>query len=487
MLESRGSRNTPAQAPVDRRASGLETPDVSRHPSPRFRGVVALAFLSACPASPAPAADAAPPPAIHRSAAERLALPRLQAVHEDVRRLEASHRSLPPLAGLRDYRTVLHAHAEDSAHTGGTRPEMLADSRRAGVQAIFLSDHYRPPRDFITSSWRGQHDGVLFVPGSEERGFLLYPMASIMDRMELPTPEFIRIVTAGEGLIFLSHVEEHPNHPVAGLTGMEIYNRHYDAERDPSSLLALALKLTDPRELAELQEGVRRYPDEVFAFQCEYPEVYLAAWDAGTQQRRLTGVAANDCHHNNILIVKMADENTVLLGTNVDKDDQMRKVTTALRPSLAALLRGHKPGDILARVDLDPYFRSFRNVSTHVLAPELTEPALRGALKAGHAYVAHDWMGDAAGFRFEALAADGSRAALMGDEVKLAPGLRLSAQFTLPCRVRLLRNGHELQSQRPTAAWESKLTDPGVYRVEGWLTLDGEERPWLYSNPIYVR
>ena len=24
-------------------------------------------------------------------------------------------------------------------------------------------------------------------------------------------------------------------------------------------------------------------------------------------------------------------------------------------------------------------------------------------------------------------------------------------------------------------------------RVEGWLKLDGEDRPWIYSNPIYVR
>jgi len=31
------------------------------------------------------------------------------------------------------------------------------------------------------------------------------------------------------------------------------------------------------------------------------------------------------------------------------------------------------------------------------------------------------------------------------------------------------------------------IMGPGVYRVEGWLTLDGEERGWIYANPIYVR
>jgi acetyl esterase/lipase len=29
-------------------------------------------------------------------------------------------------------------------------------------------------------------------------------------------------------------------------------------------------------------------------------------------------------------------------------------------------------------------------------------------------------------------------------------------------------------------------TEPGAYRVEAWLTVDGEQRPWIYSNPIYL-
>ena len=47
------------------------------------------------------------------------------------------------------------------------------------------------------------------------------------------------------------------------------------------------------------------------------------------------------------------------------------------------MTKGHKPGDVLARLDFDPYYRSFRNSSTHVLAPKLDEPAIRGALRKG--------------------------------------------------------------------------------------------------------
>ena len=66
----------------------------------------------------------------------------------------------------------------------------------------------------------------------------------------------------------------------------------------------------------------------------QYPADYLAKWDAETKTRRLTGVAANDCHHNQILLMKMVDAETVLIGTNVDRDDQMRKFTADARPGM---------------------------------------------------------------------------------------------------------------------------------------------------------
>ncbi len=418
---------------------------------------------------------------------ERLPLVRLEAVHTDVQKLQTRRIRIPQLPGLNDYRCILHAHAEDSTHTGGTLTEMLADAKKAGVHAILLTDHFRPPRDFIDGRWRGLKEGVLFVPGSETHGFLVYPMKSILKRMDLEGKDFIDTVTADDGMIFLSHVEERPNHSLDGLTGLEIYNRHYDAKQDRTSLLALGLKLTDPKQLAELQEAVRLYPDELFAFQCDYPKVYLDKWDDGTRRGRLTGVAANDCHHNQVLIVKMVDAETVLVGTNVDEDKQMRKVTAALRPGIKEMTKGRKPGDVLARIDTDPYVVSFRNSATHVLAPKLDETTLRAALKAGHAFVGHDWMCDATGFRFIASDSHGRQAAIMGDEVKLADGLTLTAKLPLPAYVRLLRYGKEVAKSDGKADFEFTVKEAGAYRLEAWLELAGEFRPWIFANPIYVR
>src|SRR5438552_11150837 len=205
---------------------------------------------------------------------ERLKTPHLKAAHEDAERLQQSRKKLPPLPGLHDYKSILHAHAEDSTHTGGTRPEMLADAKKAGVQVIMLTDHLRPPRDFM-DSWRGLHDGVLFIPGSEAKGFLVYPVSSIMDRIEQPRRELVASVTASNGLIFLSHIEERKDHPMDGLTGLEIYNRHFDAQKDQAGLISLAMRLLDPKQLAELQEDLRLYPDELLAAQVTYQADYI--------------------------------------------------------------------------------------------------------------------------------------------------------------------------------------------------------------------
>jgi len=50
----------------------------------------------------------------------------------------------------------------------------------------------------------------------------------------------------------------------------------------------------------------------------------------------------------------------VLVGTNVDRDDRMQKVTAALRPGVREMTKGRKAGDVLARVDVDEGRRAAR-------------------------------------------------------------------------------------------------------------------------------
>jgi hypothetical protein len=72
---------------------------------------------------------------------ERMDLNRLRSAHESVLAYANSRQKVWLKTGYKDARAILHAHAQDSPHTGGTRPDMLEAARRAGVQVILLTDH----------------------------------------------------------------------------------------------------------------------------------------------------------------------------------------------------------------------------------------------------------------------------------------------------------------------------------------------------------
>ena len=415
---------------------------------------------------------------------ERLKKERLEAVHNDRARLARERKAVSLATGYNDYRAVLHAHAEDATHTGGSRPELLDGAKRAGVQIVMLSDHVRPERDFINDSWRGLREGVLFIPGAEDRGFLSFPMNSIKALAPSSREEYIGVVRRDGGNIFLCHVEERTDWPTNQLDGLEIYNHHSDVKNEAAFQLWLQGSLTDPVRLPVLVAALAEYPEEVIGAQQDYLSDIIAKWDLDAQHHRLTGVAANDCHHNQVFTVTAIDENTVEVGYITSKPTTTR-ITADKVPGVAALVRGKKPGELIARLDFDPYERSLRYVSTHILAHELTEASIRDALRNGHAYVAHDWLCDSTGFAFVALAG-GKVKAIMGDEIKVGGALKLSAATPVKCTLKLIRNGEELQTLAAKRL-DFEVKTPGVYRIEAWLELDGEKRPWIYSNPIYVR
>ncbi|MFN7623670.1 MAG: PHP domain-containing protein, partial [Acidobacteriota bacterium] len=205
---------------------------------------------------------------------ERLAPERLAAVAADRAALRRARRKVRLSHGLADYRAILHAHAGDSTHTGGTREELLTAARRTGVKVILLTDHVRPPRDFINDSWRGLHEGVLFIPGSEGEGFLNYPSRSVIDHYlrkdQKSREDYVKMITANGGNIFLSHVEERYDWSTAGLDGLEIYNNHSDMKDEFEFVGWLRGALTNPDRLKLLNSLLARYPLEVFGALQDY-------------------------------------------------------------------------------------------------------------------------------------------------------------------------------------------------------------------------
>src|SRR5437867_661474 len=354
---------------------------------------------------------------------QRLEREHLQAVNE-ARKAFARKRSPLPSHGLyEDFRAVMHVHAEDAEHTKGTRKELLASARKAGIKVVLMTEHRGPKPD----AWRGLHEGVLFIAGSETGdGTLWFPDYGPDGK---PTET---------GLRFLSHIEERYDASTEGMVGMEICNRHTDQKLDKGTEIYLGAATLDTNRWQAVVENFRAFPDEFFAAGTDYRREIFAKWDRETQTKRFTGIGANDAHQN-------------------------------------VILRG---------VTFDPYEVSFRNLVTHILAQDLTEPLIREALTNGQVYVAHDWLCDPTGFTFGAVNNLGVFS--MGDNAPILGKTRLTALTPISAKLRLIHKGEIVRETTGTnLIFEAK--EPGAYRVEAWLSVDGEERPWIYSNPVYLK
>ena len=77
----------------------------------------------------------------------------------------------------------------------------------------------------------------------------------------------------------------------------------------------------------------------------------------------------------------------------------------------------------------------------------------------------------------------------MGDQLPLsglgAGTATLHIEPVSVAKLKLIRNG-EVVAVDQTASLSFEPKQPGSYRLEAWLTVDGEDRPWILSNPIYI-
>lgn len=411
---------------------------------------------------------------------ERIALPRLVQVHADVARLHALTRAPTEAGPYQDVRAVIHAHSYLSHDSRGTPEEIIAGAKKAGVRAIFMTDHYTADRRFLREALRGERDGILFIPGAElSQGMLTFRMERAEWSPDAAESEILSKLNQAGGVGFVAHPEKRSEWDLP-FAGMEIYNTHADAEE---SLPAGTPSAEGPGGLARwlpLLEAARQYPRELFASIFHTPTRNLAVWDRLNQTRRLVGIAGNDSHQNVGVTVTGGD------GDHLEVVDALGKVLSRPRAhDLPLLLLGGTlaPGQPLVKLQLDPYDVSFGYVSTHLMVHKLTHDDCFEALTHDRCYVAFDWLADPTGFRFAG--STGRRRLEMGDEIG-ARRVKLLAETPIPAELRLLRDGVEIAAESGTRM-EEEVQEPGVYRLEARLEVAGESRPWIYSNPIYLR
>lgn len=336
-------------------------------------------------------------------------------------------------APFQDVRGVIHVHSAAGAHSLGTYPEIIEAAKAVSSRYVFITEH--------------PHDVPLFVPIQDPDVVIIYGW-------EEDREDGVRVLRSPGGEVsFLTHYLDRAGRRArdsrrvtqdevpGGVTGLEIYNIHSNAERRDSWYHRVLFAY-----------HYFTFRDLFFFHLWEMDPAAIRLWDRGLQSRPLTAIAGNDAHQNVGLLVK----------------------TAAGRPILEILL--------------DPYTWSLGFVNTHVLLPlnaPVTEATIINALRTGSTYVAFGAIADPTGFSFHAETA--GQAVPPGSQVRR--GARLVFQTPGPARHVLLRDGtpyRTLEGRR----FYIDAGEAGVYRLEVYPLSPPallEDRPWILSNAITVR
>ncbi len=366
--------------------------------------------------------------------------------------LNAGRGAAPPDEPFDEYAGVFHVHSSLGGHSTGTLAEVVRAARDERLAFVVMTEHPSTLHNTAEATLRGMHEGVLFLNGSElvasdgGRLFVVPGFAPPEPRLTLQDLA-ARAKTEGR-LAVVGYPEEVRDLAAGSYDGIEVYNLYTNSKRINYATL--------------LFDGLWSYwgrPELLFARFYERPGENLRRWDEmnASGARRTYALAGNDAHAN------------------------------------VGLSFREQTGEEVFGLKLDPYERSFRLVRNHVLLEKnqrLDAESLLAALRAGRGFIAFDLFGDATGFRFTA--DNGTERRTLGEEIQLPTGgaVKLNARSPVKCRTVFFRDGQPAAEVKDSALAEFSADRKGVYRVEVYLDqlgslLDG--KPWIISNPIFVR
>jgi hypothetical protein len=351
-----------------------------------------------------------------------------------------------------DYRGVMHVHSLLGGHSTGNFTEIIQAANQNQLHFVVMTEHPSSYYDSSEMTLKGVHNGVLFingneaVTGSQDRLLVMPGGASAAVAGTKSTQDFIAEVRQAGNLAFVAYPHEFRSWEAKDYNGIEIYNLYTNSKR--------------VRPLLMFFDGLwsyGSYADLMFARFYERPADSLKKWDelVATKNLRLVATAGNDSHAN--------------VGLSI----------------------GDATGKKLIQILLDPYERSFGVVRNHVLIEKgrpLDKETLLSALANGHSYISFDLFGDATGFRFTA--ENRVEKKLSGDEIGLEDGVRLIVVTPVKSRIVLMKDGQRVQEEKESLRKEFQVNQRGAYRVEVYLDQLGEslqDKPWIISNPIYVK
>lgn len=353
---------------------------------------------------------------------------------------------------LHDYAGCIHFHSSYSYDAYRSPEAIIQSALRAGLDYAILTDHFSlQARD---DGWEKVHQAngksLLFLVGEELSPRYNHYLALnlikpvIVSKTLLDAQEMIDAVSAQGGFGFIAHpfhggstfvgVRAYPwvSWEVKGFAGMSIWDLVGDwtsALGSPWGVLKAALSPI----------RVLRGP---------HPAA-LQRWDELAAQGHIAAIGEVDNHGN---------------------------VKTFLGFSKRIF-------------DFD---FAFRTVRTHVLLEqplsgklEADRAAVLTALRKGQSYISLDYWKDPKGFTFEVF--DDHQRVHMGGEFQRGGPALLEVKVPPGGRIELIRDGRVIWMESSRSHFQRDVDMPGVYRVQVQQRAAGRWRPWIYSNPIWVR
>lgn len=433
-----------------------------------------------------------PPTSLAQDAVDRLTRKHLQTVRETIEHYAANRKETPRLGVLKEVRANLHVHSELSHDSRGKIDDIVAAAKRAGTEVLMFTEHPSKEKDFYLDGHRSLRDGVLLIPGAEMKGMLVYPTLSLRPFEAADSQETTQIVRNRGGHVFLSHLEERLDWQIQGLTGVEIYNTHADFKKQKRMIESMK----NPLWLIKTAELIEKFPQEAFSALQTYPEDYLKRWDELNQVAPHTGVAANDAHQNIGIRIILSEKDTVQVTDALG--EELLSLSRLVVAPLINIPKDAKPGDVLLKMQLDPYENSLRHAGTHLLVRELSTQAVFEALEEGRSFVAFDWLADSKSFDvalYTATNADTNsnkdqlkekQRHEIGSKTQWIQGMHMVGQAPLSGHWRIMRHG-EIIAEMDSDHINWEIPQPGNYRVELWLELAGQPHCWILTSPFYIQ
>lgn len=347
----------------------------------------------------------------------------------------------------REYVGNLHIHTTDSDGEWDI-DRIAAAARGRGLDFIGITDHSHMAGR-LRLDYSGRREGVLVLAGLEigvrHNHYLAFGIREMISESPSGPQAVIDRVRMQGGVGFMAHPFEKgmpflekavaytwEDFNVKGYTGICIWNFSSRFKERIKSVFHAAFFLL-------FKTASLRGPDrEVLSF-----------WDRQCLKRRVVAIGGSDAHGSSVRL-------GLLRITPISYDLALGSINVHI------LLEGTGGGE-----------------------PALQEADVLGALREGSLFIAHDNLSPARGFRF-CFRPDNGGQIPMGGEARFSPG-KIHVRLPRPGMIKVIKDGM-LHGAAEGAGLQAQVGAAGVYRIEAYLRVPFFGwRPWIFSNPIYLR